>query len=380
MPPYKYRSPDLRQAFAPEGPPSLTGGRGREAPLVLIEEHLTEQFNETQYRQGVQQGKLVKNWYFPESWDGHSNEVSYVLKVQPFAKGGYEATVRALDLEKIGRAMEPQRRKGKREVPEECSVENQIKAAARAKKRMRHLVRNMMADHLVTFNKREGPATEGVLNGVKWRWSEEHWHAWNNGGRVAWEEEHGAFMTPEQWAECWDKFRRLMVRVIGEFPYVAILEKHRKGNYHLHVAWCGRVNVGLVRKMWLASLGGGKGCGNIDAKHIKVPSGGDRASRIARYITKYVTKHFENEPRYNKKRYWASRQTLEEARRYVLQADTLDGAVEQMRRMLGLDFTRFVRIDPVRGLRHDNMFPFPDGSGFWLSYVPELHDPGPPPF
>ena len=52
-----------------------------------------------------------------------------------------------------------------------------------------------------------------------------------------------------------------------EFPYVAILEKHEKGNYHLHVAWCGRVNVGIVRKMWLAALGGGKGCGNIDAKN-----------------------------------------------------------------------------------------------------------------
>ena len=45
--------------------------------------------------------------------------------------------------------------------------------------------------------------------------------------------------------------------------------KARKGNYHLHVAWCGRVNVGIVRKMWLAALGGGKGCGNIDAKKSK---------------------------------------------------------------------------------------------------------------
>lgn len=89
-------------------------------------------------------------------------------------------------------------------------------------------------------------------------------------------------------------------RMIGEFPYVAILEKHRKGNYHLHVAWCGRVNVGIVRKMWLAALGGGKGCGNIDARKIKVPAGGDRAARIARYISKYVSKHFEDDPRFNK--------------------------------------------------------------------------------
>ena len=252
------------------------------------------------------------------------------------------------------------------------SVENQEKAAARAKRKMRHLVRQMMADHLVTLTRSEGPCTD--------KWTRAQWEAWHSGGREAWEKQYGAFFTVEQWAKAWDKFRRLLTRYIGEFPYVAILEEHEKGNYHLHVAWCGRVNVGLVRKMWLAALGGGKGCGNIDAKHIKVPAGGDRASRIARYISKYVSKHFGDDPRYNKKRYWASRQTLEDARRYVLTADTLDGAVEQMRRMLGLDFSKFVRHCPKRGLVHENMFVFPDGSGFWLSYVPELHDPGPPPF
>lgn len=60
---------------------------------------------------------------------------------------------------------------------------------------------------------------------------------------------------------------------------MAIPEKAQERNFHLHVAWCGRVNVGIVRKMWLAALGGGKGCGNIDAKKIKVPAGGDRAAR-----------------------------------------------------------------------------------------------------
>ena len=319
---------------------------GREAPLDLIEEHLTFISPEGQYRQGMHAGHLVKNWFFPDEWRGASSSETYVLKVQPFAKGGYEASVRAIDLERIGNAIEGGGKRGKREAPDIVSVENQEKAAARAKRKMRHLVKNMMADHLVTFTKRE---IEGS----------EYW-------------------TPEQWAKAWDRFRRLLSRVIGDFPYVAILEKHEKGNYHLHVAWCGRVNVGLVRKMWLAALGGGKGCGNIDAKHIKVPSGGDRASRIARYISKYVSKHFEDDPRYNKKRYWASRQTLEEARRYVLTADTLDGAIEQMRKMLGIDFSKFLTIDARRGLVHENIFIFPDGSGLWLAYIPELHSSDPP--
>jgi hypothetical protein len=319
---------------------------GREAPLDLIEEHLTYDSLNSEYRQGVHGGHLIKNWYFPDDWRGALSSETYVLKIQSFAKGGYEATVRSVDLERIGDAIVNGGKRGKREAPDVVSYENQQKAASRSKRKMRHLVKNMMADHLVTFTKRESDSS--------------------------------SFWGAEQWSKAWDKFRRHLTRYLGEFPYVAILEKHEKGNYHLHVAWCGRVNVGLVRKMWLAALGGGKGCGNIDAKHIKVPSGGDRAARIARYISKYVGKHFDADPRYNKKRYWSSRQTLEEARRYVLKADTLDGAIEQMRRMLGLDFSKFTRLSPNRGLVTDNLFAFPDGSGLWLGYVPELHGSDPP--
>ena len=328
-------------------PACVSGWVGREAPLDLIEEHLTEQNNKTLYRQAIHGGGLLKNWYVPEDWKG-ADEVNpnYVVKIQSFAKGGYEATVRQVDLVKIGNAITNTDRKGTRKAPDEISVENQIKAASRAKRQMRYKVRNMQADHLHTLTRRESdPST---------------------------------FWNPDQWAVAWDKYRRLMTRIIGDFPYVAILEKHKKGNYHLHVAWCGRVNVNLARKMWLSAIGGGKGSGNIDAKKIKVQSGGDRASRIARYISKYVGKHFEDSPRYNKKRYWSSRQTLDEARRYVLTADTLDGAIEQMRQMMGLDFSKFLVMCPRRGLIHQNMFLFPDGSGFWLSYIPELHASDPP--
>lgn len=321
---------------------------GREAPLDLIEEHLTYRDTESPYRQGVQGGELLKNWFFPRGWGGtKEGKENLVLKVQPFAKGGYEATLRSLDLEKIGRAIDADRPRGKREAKDAVSLENQTKAAARAKRKMRHLVKNMMADHLVTFTRRE-------LEGA------EYW-------------------TAEQWAAAWDRFRRLLVRVIGEFPYVAILEKHKKGNYHLHVAWCGRVNVGIVRKMWLAAIGGGKGSGNIDAKKIKVPAGGDRAARIARYISKYVSKHFEDEPRFNKKRYWASRQTLEEARRYVLEADTLDAGLREAGEFLGVDLiARMVLRD--RTARMGDWFEFPDGGGVWWAHVPGLHDTEPPPF
>lgn len=312
--------------------------------LDLIEEHLTDSLFHAGFRRGEHSGKLLDGWNFPSDWAGPPpDENSFVLKIQPFALGGYEATVRSVNLPRIGEAMEALRPVGKREAPEELSVESIMKASARAKRRVRHLCRNMMATHLLTLTRRESEASE--------------------------------FWTPEQWAEAWDRLRRLLVRVLGQFPYVAILEQHKKGNYHLHVAWVGKINVQLVRKMWLSIVGAGGG--NIDAKQIKVPPGHDRSSRIARYISKYVSKSFEDNPRFNKKRYWASKQSLEEARRYVLRALTLDDAMQEIKRLLGLDYGKFLVLS--RGeCKLQNMFMFPDGSGAWINYLPDIHDSGPP--
>lgn len=325
-------------------PARASGAAGREAPLDLIEEHLTDSLFHAGYRVGEHSGRLLHGWNFPSDWVGPSPEGdSFVLKIQPFAKGGYEATVRSVNLPRIGMAMESYRPVGKRQAPEEVSVESIMKASARAKRRVRHLCRNMMATHLLTLTRRE-------FEGSEW-WS------------------------PDDWADAWDRLRRLLTRVLGPFPYVAILEQHKKGNCHLHVAWVGKINVQLVRKMWLSVVGAVGG--NIDAKQIRVPPGHDRSSRIARYISKYVSKSFEDNPRFNKKRYWASKQSLEEARRYVLRALTLDDAMDEIKRLLGLDYGKFLVLSDG-GAKTQNLFMFPNGAGAWLSYLPGVHDPDPP--
>jgi hypothetical protein len=165
------------------------------------------------------------------------------------------------------------------------------------------------------------------------------------------------------------------VRVIGSFPYVAILESHQKGNFHLHVAWVGKINVGLVRKMWLSIVGAGGG--NIDAKFIRVPHGHDRSNRIAGYISKYVSKSFEQNPRFNKKRYWSSKQSMEDCRRYVLRALTLGDAMEEVKRLLGLDYGKFL-VWKNNEAKTQNLFMFPDGGGVWINYIPGVHDPDMP--
>lgn len=352
---------------------------GREAPLVLIKEHLTEyiEFPEVAYKLAWVAGEERPGWNVPI--DGVSlgcNEFgeNFVAKLQPFKAGGWELTCRSLDLQKIGATMEGRRRFGKRERPESVDRENILKAAQRAKRKVRYLTKNMGASHLVTFNRQEGPNTRN------WRASD--WENWRNGGREAWEAEHGPFWSPEDWGKAWDKLRRMIVRVKGEFPYVAVLEHHKKGNYHLHVAWVEapgqKVNLNLVRGCWWAVVGG-RGCGNVDAQYIKVRAGLERADRVAKYISKYTTKHFEEDGRFNKKRYWASRQDMEAVRRYVLNVHTQSDALAAVQAMHGLNMSDYMKLGD-KGIQWDGFFPFPDGSGFWLTYIPEKHGGAPPPF
>ena len=47
--------------------------------------------------------------------------------------------------------------------------------------------------------------------------------------------------------------------------------------------------------------------------------------------------------------------------------------------MHGLNMADYIRLGD-KGVQLDGFFPFPDGSGFWLTYIPEKHGGAPPPF
>lgn len=329
---------------APSPSAAQRAGEGaRSAPLDLIEEHLTDKGSLAQFRPGVCAGSLMKNWAFPPEWQGPvDGSVALVAKVQDFAAGGFEVTVRSLDLGRIARAVEFGGRRGSRVAPEEVDPESAAKSAKRARRKVRHLVKSIGADHLLTLTRRESDPE--------------------------------AFWSAQDWARAWDRMRRLLVRVIGEFPYVCVLESHAKGNYHLHIAWVGKINVNLMRKCWL-SIVGGRGAGNVDAQYIKVRSGLDRADRIASYVSKYVGKHFEDGARFNKKRYWASRHTLPEARRFVLRSLKVQDGLAWLLSQLGLSISDFLTTSGW-----EDVFWFPDGSGAWVNFVPGRRGLSPPPF
>lgn len=120
--------------------------------------------------------------------------------------------------------------------------------------------------------------------------------------------------------KCLDRFRRRVAALLGDFRYVATLEKQDRGAWHIHLATHalpvrllqGGVKVkswDVMRRIWL-SVAGELG-GNFDeAKRSKRWSGRDRVIRgtgaIARYIAGYVAKDMMD-CELNRKRYSSSR-------------------------------------------------------------------------
>lgn len=88
----------------------------------------------------------------------------------------------------------------------------------------------------------------------------------------------------------WQRFVRRVRKVQG-FEYVAVLERQKRGAYHVHVAIRGRQNYRVLRSVWLSIVG--PGMGNIDVRN----PWRERALRhkLAAYLSKYVGKGFEGE-------------------------------------------------------------------------------------
>lgn len=119
---------------------------------------------------------------------------------------------------------------------------------------------------------------------------------------------------------CLDLFRRRVVKVLGDWRYIAVLERQDRGAWHIHLATHalptrllqGGVKVkswDVMRAVW-RSAAGDLG-GNFDeAKRGKRWGNGDRAIRgtgaIARYIAGYVAKDM-HESELGQKRYSSSR-------------------------------------------------------------------------
>lgn len=256
--------------------------------------------------------------------------------VRGFDVGGFEMTVRAVDLQAL--IDSKMRAPGRRKPIGERDERDVVRSVNRAKRNVRHAVKQIGCDHLLTLTTREDANTPESLQRM--------WQAW---------------------------VRRYRFFAREPFPYVAIAERHPSNlkHWHLHVAVRGRLKLSIARHMWW-HVCGGRGMGNVDIQYIKVPAhrfSGDvpgplvRSAKIARYLSKYMTKDLMFTHRPDKKRYWRSEFPLPGARHYWLKTSP-DAPVGDL---FGELLARFGGFD----LGRCGVFMFPSAKGFWLEYNPD---------
>lgn len=281
----------------------------------------------------------IKNWFIPSNDHDIKIYGNWVFKVQEFKAGGYEAVLTKVDLSVLADNMDSERITGKREEGERREVDV-ISSINRSKTKIRHLIKSMGCDRMVTLTKRE-------LEGSEY---------WNQ----------------EQWAAAWKRFRRLCRDARIDFQYVGVIERHKKGNYHFHVAITGHLNVNTIRRFWFICLGGRgneKGSatpGNVQISFKPNMTKFERCSRIAKYLSKYLAKQIDY-VEFNKKRYWSSAHKLPDVKRYVLKAESFGMAIVELCALRGLDIASLVK----------TAFQFPNQAGLWFSFDDFLLSPVP---
>ena len=155
-------------------------------------------------------------------------------------------------------------------------------------------------------------------------------------------------MPLDDFLQVWQKFGALMRQSALDFEYVAVPERHPTNpeHFHLHAAYRGRTSFDNLRRFWhialearhgrkvTATLRGKDSPGNIDVQRIKSRDTIGAIRKIARYISKYITKDLIAE--FNRKRYWPSKGiSVIEAQRFWLTGLTQADAVKEACQMFG---------------------------------------------
>jgi hypothetical protein len=163
-----------------------------------------------------------------------------------------------------------------------------------------------------------------------------------------------------------------------EFEYVAVLETHKKGNYHLHAAITGPINLKKARRFWYVCLGGRgdeKGSltpGNIDVSYKFHLTRHKRRQGVAKYVSKYIAKQ-SGHVEFNKKRYWSSKHKLPTPRRYILKSMDILDVMEEISLHLGLVFNKvFDAAYQFSKIKDGVVF-----HGLWLEFDDALLEPVP---
>lgn len=252
----------------------------------------------------------------------HHETTQYRVKVRTFSRLPPEFTVQRInfdrDFEAATRAYENgaancfTRRRGQRVKTERSNDAESIeRSQRRAKTQVRLLANELGATALVTFTTREVMPIEKLL-------------------------------------DAWQHFTRLLRTSGLEFKAIAVPERHPTNpeHFHLHAAYRGKTHCKTLRRLWHISLEslngrrvtktlyGAESPGNIDVQAVKGANGFKRCRKIAKYISKYITKDLIAE--FNRRRYWPSKGiNLQDAKIYWLDALSITDAIREACSMLG---------------------------------------------
>ena len=175
--------------------------------------------------------------------------------------------------------------------------ENEKRARARATGEIRRKCITIGADHLVTFTYRDNV---------------------NNRERVLGDLE---------------RLRRMLARTGCSIPYVAVLECQKRGAIHPHLGVRGFQDIRLLRRCWYKIVGNAQGQVNV-----KGPRPGTSPVKLARYLSKYISKDLDSQPRdFEEHRYFSSLgiKVPTEQLHLVVARHAGDVALKMFRLMLG---------------------------------------------
>lgn len=260
------------------------------------------------------------SWCSPHGEDSPGEDLyQYRAKVQRYSAMPAEVTIQRVGFDQTLSAYKRAWENGlssvpvggRRVEPEQRDSESLQRAMFRAKTKVRKLVTELAPSALVTFTTRE-------------------------------------VLTLEQLLWVWRCFARSLRQAGLEFEYVAVPERHPSNpeHLHLHVAYRGKTPFNTLRRLWhmalearhgrrvVAVLRGAESPGNIDVQRVKSRDALGRVRKVARYVSKYITKDMIAE--FNRKRYWPSKGiSLEGAHVFWLDSTTMSGAILEALAMFG---------------------------------------------
>lgn len=246
----------------------------------------------------------------------------YRLKVQRYTSAPPELTIQRISFERDAQRYESAYEKGftnafptrggRSAEKKPVSAESLERSERRAKTSCRKAVMELAPSSMVTFTTREVMSFDALLG-------------------------------------CWKSFQRLCRDAGVDFEYVAVVEPHPTNpeHLHLHVAYRGRIHYDTMRRLWHIALEarhgrrvkktlyGSESPGNItDSKKVKARDPLSRMRKIAKYVSKYITKDMISQ--FNRKRYWPSKGiSVKESQVYWLKSLSQSDAIREGCGMLG---------------------------------------------